>query len=49
MIVDRTPVNHNKEWIRKELQRVRLRIEDHEEIISLDIMNLKYDVIFKIV
>ena len=45
-MADGTPVDHDEGWVRKELRQVRLRIEDHEEVISLDIINLKYDIVF---
>ena len=44
-MADGSPVEHDDGWIRKELQNVTLTIEEHQEIITLDIVNIKYDII----
>ena len=47
-MADGTPVDHDEGWIRQELFRVNLSIQSHEETISLDIVNIKYDIILGI-
>ena len=44
-MADCSPVEHDDGWIRKELHEVQLTIAQHQEIISLDIVNIKYDII----
>ena len=44
-MADGTPVNHDGGWIRQELCKVDLVIQEHKETLSLDIVNIKYDII----
>ena len=44
-MADGKPVDHEDRWIRNELRDVQLTIEQHTERISLDIVNIKYDII----
>ena len=44
-MADGKPVDHEDGWIRNELQDVQLTIGQHTERISLDIVNIKYDMI----
>ena len=38
-------MDHEDGWIRNELRDVQLTIEQYTERISLDIVNIKYDII----
>ena len=44
-MADGKPVDHEDGWIRNELQDIQLIIGQHTERISLDIVNIKYDII----
>ena len=44
-MADGKPVDHEDGWIRNELQDVQLTIGQHTERISLNIVNIKYDMI----
>ena len=44
-MADGSPVEHDNGWIRKELRNMTLRIGQHEEQITLDLVNIRYDVI----
>ena len=44
-MADGSPVDHDGGWVRKELQEVNLQIGNHHETVSLDITNLKYDIV----
>ena len=47
-MADGKPVDHEDGWIRNELRDVQLTIGQHTEQISLDIVNIKYDIILGI-
>ena len=44
-MADGSPVDHGGGWIREELRDLQLKMQQHEETISLDIVNIKYDLI----
>lgn len=44
-MADETPVDYDAGWIRKELRGVELCILGHKEKLSLDIVNLRYDIV----
>lgn len=44
-MADGTPVDHNRGWVSHELRNVELNIVGHKESISLDITNIKYDIV----
>jgi RNase H-like domain found in reverse transcriptase/Reverse transcriptase (RNA-dependent DNA polymerase)/Integrase zinc binding domain/Chromo (CHRromatin Organisation MOdifier) domain/Retroviral aspartyl protease len=44
-MADGTPVDHGDGWVRQELNGVELNIAGHRERISLDITNIRYDII----
>jgi hypothetical protein len=44
-MADGTPVAHDDGWIRKELRNVTLQIQEHTETTTLDIVNIKYDIV----
>ena len=45
IIADGKPINHDDGWIRNELRDIQLTIGQYTEWISLDIVNIKYDII----
>ena len=44
-MADGSPVQHEGGWITKYLREVRLKISDHDEVINLDVVQVKYDVV----
>ncbi|SLM35926.1 gag-pol polyprotein [Lasallia pustulata] len=44
-MADGSPVEHDNGWIRKEIRDITLKIGDHTEQITLDLVNIRYDVI----
>ena len=44
-MADGKPVDHEDGWIRNELQDIQLTIGQHTERISLNIVNIKYNII----
>ena len=44
-MADGSPVEHGDGWIRQELRNARLSIGQHKERISLDSVNIKYDIV----
>ena len=47
-MADEKPVDYKNGWIRNELRNIQLTIEQYIEWISLDIVNIKYDIILGI-
>ena len=44
-LADGTPISHGNGWVRRELHNVRLKLNDHEESMNLDITDMKYDIV----
>jgi hypothetical protein len=44
-MADRTPINLNKGWIRKELRKVSMDITGHRERLTLDVAMIKYNIV----
>ena len=47
-MADGSPVEYRDGWVQEELRELKLRISGHQETITLDITNIKYDLVLGI-